>query len=132
MKGKTATAAVVIALAAPASAGAAPLSPSAQFAYNVAGAQWGGSGCGSVDAQIVPAGPPEIVAEYSRPGEPCFVYLSRDVAGSGSFAKACKALVFIIGTWHGVSISTARLPRICLAKTVFLLNHPHYLRRRFR
>lgn len=121
---------VSLTLATPVSA--APLSPSEQFAYNVAAAQWGGSGCESVDAQSVPAGAPGVVAEYSRPGEPCFVYLSRDVAGSGSFAKVCRVLVYVIGSWHGRAVETDRLPSVCISRALFLANHPRYLRKRFR
>lgn len=128
---RAAVVAGVASLALATSASAAPLSPSAQFAFNVAAAQWGGSGCESVDAQIVPA-EPGVLARYSLPGEPCHVYLSRDLAGSASFAKTCKVLVYVIGTWHGVTIGTERVPRVCLAKTLFLLNHPGYLGRRFR
>lgn len=123
MKRHAATAAVLIALAAPATAGAAPLSPSAQFAYNTAVNRWGGSGCASVDAQLV-SGPPEIVATFSQPGEPCYV----NVTAGGDFAKVCKALVYVVGTWHGVTIGTERVPRICLSRSLFLLNHPGYLR----
>lgn len=129
---RAAVVAGAVSLALATSASAAPLSPSAQFAYNVAAAQWGGTGCAVVDAQVVPASLPGVVATYSAPGEPCFVYVSRDVAAPLAFAKVCKALVYIVGTWHGRTIGTERVPRVCLAKSLFLLNHPGYLGRRFR
>lgn len=118
-------AAVALAIATPAVADAAPLSPSVQFAYNTAVHRWGGSGCEAVDAQIVDGGG---IAEYSAPGEsPCFVYVSRELAGAISFAKVCKTMMLIVGEWHGVTMNTEHLPRICLAKDLFLMNHPHYV-----
>lgn len=122
-----ALAAVVIAMAAPASAGAAPLSPSAQFAYNVASGSRGGvEGC---DVQMVPAFvQPDAVAEYSA--APCFIYVSRSLAGSAQFAKTCKVLVSILAGFHGEAFPS-RLPAVCIDHEQFLLNHPDYLRKRF-
>jgi hypothetical protein len=118
-------------LVAAAPVAAAPLSPSAQFAYNVAMvAYYGESGCDSVDAQIVPRFPSGAVAEFSRPGTDCFVYLSRDLAGVFEFPKTCKILIGVLATWHGLSIPIG-MPKTCLAHELFLLNHPDYLRHRF-
>lgn len=120
------------------SAHAAPLSPATQFAFNVAERQVGGTGgCATVDAQIVPAySSPSIVATYSEaPDEQggCYVYLSRELAGSQTFAKTCEVLVNILAFWSGRPMPTApHLPRTCLMHELFLLNHPHYLERRFR
>lgn len=110
---------------------AAPLSPATQFAFNVAEREVGGTGsCSNVDAQIVPAfDSPSIVAEYSSTG--CYVYLSRELAGSQTFIKACKVLVNIFRSFDGRPLEQ-RLPRTCFMHGLFLLNHPHYLERRFR
>jgi hypothetical protein len=111
---------------------AAPLSPATQFAWNAAERQVGGTGeCATVDAQIVPAfASPSIVAQYSS--QECYVYLSRELAGSQTFAKTCEVLVNILGYFNGRPMPTApRLPRTCLMHDLFLLNHPHYLERRF-
>lgn len=110
---------------------AAPLSPAVQFAYNVAAnSYWkGNTGCEQVDAQIVPSfGSPEIVGEYG----PCYVYVNRELAGSFYFAKVCKMLVNVIGSWHGRPVPvTSPLPRTCFMHDLFLMNHPDYLRQRF-
>ena len=129
MKRTIVTTLALLAFAAPA-ANAAPLSPSTQFAFNTASNFWGGTGCEVVDAQIVPSfGSPDIMGEYGQ----CYVYISRDLAGSAYFAKVCKMLVNVIGTWQGHPIpANSPLPRTCLMHDLFLLNHPHYLERRFR
>lgn len=130
MRRVLAAALIAGAVAAP-TANAAPLSPSAQFAYNVAVHQVGTGECATVDAQIVPAfSQPEIVA--SSP-VPCSIYLSRELAGSGTFAKTCELLINVLGTFNGRAFPTElHLPRTCLMHQLFLLNHPHYLERRFR
>jgi hypothetical protein len=116
------------ATAAPA-ANAAPLSPSAQFAFNVVTNELGTGSCATVDAQIVPSfGNPEIVAEYSE--LECWVYLSRDLAGSLAFFKTCKTLWNVIGSYSGLPWSEG-VPDLCLSRGLFLMNHPDYLRRRF-
>jgi hypothetical protein len=107
---------------------AAPLSPSAQFAYNVA-ANATPPAC-AVEAQIVPAfASPSIVAEYDL--ATCSIGLSRELADGGHFAKSCKVFTDLLRIFDGREPST-RLPRTCLMHDLFLLNHPHYLERRFR
>ncbi len=120
-------------------ANAAPLSPSAHFAYNVALNAWDGDtgACASVDAQMIPSlASPSMVAEYSpapEQGQPCFIYLSRELAGSLQFAKTCEVIFNIIGTFHGRQVPTQpHVPRTCFMHFLFILNHPDYLRRRFR
>lgn len=111
---------------------AAPLSPSAQFAFNVASNYYGGTGCESVDTEIIPSGAAGLVAESSAPGEPCFIYVSRELAGSNEFPKACGVFISVIATFHGYPGTFHRLPQTCLDHELFLLNHPYYLERRFR
>lgn len=111
---------------------AAPLSPSAQFAYNVASNYYGGTGCESVDTEIIPSGAAGLVAESSAPGEPCFIYVSRELAGSNEFPKACGVFISVVATFHGYPGSFHTLPQTCLDHELFLLNHPYYLERRFR
>lgn len=122
-----------VALLSASPANAAPLSPSAQFAYNVVTNELGTGSCASIDAQIVPRfAEPTAVATFSANPEPdCFVYLSRDLAGSLAFLKTCKVLWNVIGLWLGRPLTNG-MPDLCLSRDLFLMNHPDYLRRRFR
>lgn len=117
--------AVVALLLCTGTSAAAPPSPSVSYAYRLAEQNWGSPASCLPDLQVV--GDREISG--SMEVKPCSIYITRAFAAPIYFGNVCRMMFNALAYMHGVDYYAAAMPRTCRSHLLFLLNHPHYLRR---
>lgn len=109
---KSAGAAVLAALALAAPARAAPFTPEAERAYDVAERYWRGgpTDCLTLDREIVPDNslPGNDLGWATIPTEPtdCVLYVARRLAAPRDFTQLCGVLTHELGHLRGLQHST--------------------------